>query len=376
MTQAPEGEGVGGVELPGDAGAAVAKDRLGAVALQLREGPSPFEVGGDAPGQRDHARGVGIFDAACQLTGPVQEPRSGPPVRAAGRSRVRRLHRQGPGDPRRLARGEREEQPPRLEVGPPDRVDDAQAGSGRPADIDPGQVGRGDLAGIALAEAEPSEPEAGPLHEQREQGLSGRDGQGHSDRLEDGPQRGEPFVDVAADQELHGGAALELDRVGDRGVGHRGQVGGGGLGTAAGVGQGVAQPGIEPVDRPCGARCRLELERAAIQAGRPVEGEGLGGFIGGPGEVIGRSLRLPRPEEMDAQHLGIGRARGLERQRQPPMMLARHLRLEPGHDGFPDPVVIGLDLVGTDATGAADQAGRNGARRATPAHPARGRRNG
>ena len=89
------------------------------------------------------------------------------PVRAAGRGRVGRLHRQGPGDPRRLARGERQEQPPRLEVGPPDRVDDAQADAGRPADVDPGQVGRGDLAGIALPEAEPSEPETGPLREFR-----------------------------------------------------------------------------------------------------------------------------------------------------------------------------------------------------------------
>ena len=138
---------------------------------------------------------------------------------------MRGFHRQGPGDPGRLAGGEREEQPARLKIGPPDRVDDAQAGAGRPAHIDSGQVGRGDLAGIALLEAEPSEPEASPLDKQRNQGLPGGDGQGHSDRFQDSSQRGKPFVDVAADQELHGRPALELDRVGDRGVGHSRQVG-------------------------------------------------------------------------------------------------------------------------------------------------------
>src|SRR4051812_45750324 len=51
MAQAPECECVRRVDLPGDAGATVAEDRLGSVALLLREGPSPFEVCGDAPGQ-------------------------------------------------------------------------------------------------------------------------------------------------------------------------------------------------------------------------------------------------------------------------------------------------------------------------------------
>ena len=81
------------------------------VAFLLGRPPPPFEVGGDASRQGHHAQGVGVLDAAGQVLGHCQQPRRGLAVRAAGRGRVGRLHRQGPGDPRRLARLERQEQP-------------------------------------------------------------------------------------------------------------------------------------------------------------------------------------------------------------------------------------------------------------------------
>ena len=92
-----------GVELPGDAGAAVSKDGLGAVALPLGEGPSPLEVGATlrgparpCPTRRDLRRGSPARwrgrGAARWSSGSIRRstPRAPPPWRGTGRSATAR----------------------------------------------------------------------------------------------------------------------------------------------------------------------------------------------------------------------------------------------------------------------------------------------
>ncbi len=107
--------------------------------------------------------------------------------------------------------------------------------------------------------------------------------------------------------------ALEFDRRGGRSVSHRRKISRRCLGTTAGAHEGVAHPGVELPERLRRRPRRLEVPCAAIQAGGTVEGKGRSSLVGGPGEVIGRSFRLPSFKEMDTQHLRIDCARSLER---------------------------------------------------------------
>src|SRR5271157_5940002 len=89
---------------------------------------------------------------------------------------MRGLHGEGAGDPERFAGAEGQEQPPGLEVGSQNGVDDAQPRDGRPAQVDAGQVLGGNLRLVAGSEAEATEPEHGPMANQGEQGPRGVEG--------------------------------------------------------------------------------------------------------------------------------------------------------------------------------------------------------
>ena len=263
------------------------------------------------------------------------------------------LHRQGPGDPRRLTGIQGQEQASRLEVGAADRVDHAQADPGRPADVDPREVGGRDLFDVAPAEAQAAKPQHEPSRQQGGQGTQRRAGQGHAHLAQDRFELGQPLVDVPADQELHGRPALQLEGLGGRGERDDREVRACRVGASPRIGQGVGQSQVE-----CRAAIRavgLELQRQAVEQGRSFERQGLGGLIGRPGEVDGRPFRQVRAQEVRPQHLGIGLPRGLEDLGQAAMMLADHLRLEPRHDGLANPVMVGLDLIRLCSPRAADQ---------------------
>ena len=66
-------------------------------------------------------------------------------------------------------------------------------------------------------------------------------GHAHADGAEHGAQRRDALVDVAGAQELLGGAAAQIERLGGRGGLGRGEVGRRRLGAAAGVGQRVGE---------------------------------------------------------------------------------------------------------------------------------------
>ena len=152
VAEGPEPEDARGVPLPMHAGAVLAEDVAGPIAMGVCLFPIPFEVERGAVGQGGHAERVGIIDLPGELVGSRQQAgRSMSAVRSPSVAAVGRLHRQRAGDPRALAGAEGQQQAPRLKVGPADRVDDAQAGRGRPADVDSGQFGRGDLARVCAA---------------------------------------------------------------------------------------------------------------------------------------------------------------------------------------------------------------------------------
>ena len=111
------------------------------------------------------------------------------PGRAARRRDVSRLQRQGPRDPVGLAGPQGQQQAPGLEVGPADRVDDAQAAA---ADQQTSIRVRSAAATWLVsraAEAEPAQAEPDPAQEQRTQGPPGVLGQRHADGPEDGVRR-------------------------------------------------------------------------------------------------------------------------------------------------------------------------------------------
>ena len=184
----------------------------------------------------------------------------------------------------------------------------------------------------------------------------------------------EPLVDVAADQELQGRAASQLQGLGaGRPAGGR-QVFPRRLAAAAGVGQGVRP--LRPQVRPPSVARRQQLEGQAVQRGGPVEGQGLGRLGRRHGVIVPRPPGLVGPTEMAGQDLGIGPAGGLERLRQAEVMPRQGGRGQAGDDRLADAVVIRLDLVPIRRAGAPDQAAASAGRPAPTARPAPARRRG
>ena len=93
--------------------------------------------------------------------------------------------------------------------------------------------------GLARAEVESPQTELDPIQDQGQEGAIGRAREGQPDLFQDRTELLEPFVDVARDQELHGGAPPEFECLGGRGAGGRGEILSGRLGAAPGVGQGI-----------------------------------------------------------------------------------------------------------------------------------------
>ena len=241
-------------------------------------GPPPFEVGGDAPGQRHHAERVGMLDATAQVLGDRQQPRRSscgssrrwrprgpPPSPGPGRSATARPPR-ATGAAR--APGSRPPGSCRRRSGRRRPTSRRRSGSGRPAAISPGSRSRKPSPRSRNRAAPPAGARSGPVAGCRA---------GHADRLEHRLERGEPLVDVAADQELHGRAALQLEGLGDRGVRarrrgrrspprHRGRRWPGRRPGARAAVHVLAGPG------------RLELQREAVERRGAVEGQRLGGL--------------------------------------------------------------------------------------------------
>ena len=122
---------------------------------------------------------------------------------------------------------------------------------------------------------------------------------------------------MAAEQELLGGAALQdarLDRAGAlAGV----EIGARRLGAAAGVDQRVAQLDAQL------ARARAILEREAIEARRAIEGQHLGRLRRRHLRPLAGALVVAGAAMVRRQRLGVGRAVGFERRRQPRVQPAR-----------------------------------------------------
>ena len=109
---------------------------------------------------------------------------------------------------------------------------------------------------------------------------------------------------MAADEELHGGPAAELQRLGDRRPVAGGEVLARRLGPAAGVGQRLGQRRAEPA--PFAPAGREQVERQPVERRRPVERQGLGRRGGGACEVVAGPVVVPRPPEVDAELLVVG----------------------------------------------------------------------
>ena len=312
----------GGGQLPRHSRAAAAKDLGGPLAGRMRLLPAAGAIGRNARRQRDHPQRMGMPDARGQRIGGLQEPERALPAGPARRGGMERLHGERPGDPVWLARPQRQQQVAGLKDRRGKRGDQAQPGDGRPADVDARKLLRGDR-GCGRRSRKPMPPgrrRSRSLERMRDrQSAAGRARQRHAHRVEHAPQDGDPLVDMAADQELHGGATLELERFGNgrprparRGIPapprHRAPRPPAHRRASSGAGGGLPDPA--PI------LARLHFERQAVELGGAVEGQGLGRLVGPPGEIGGRALGLVGPLEVDGEGLGIGLARGEQRQRE------------------------------------------------------------
>src|SRR5262249_24936697 len=178
-----------------------------------------------------------------------------------------RLDAEAADDAVRIAGIEREEEVARLEAHAAHHVAVAEALRGGPAHVEPGEELRRDRGGLPLDEAEaaPTEPAAGP-DEGRERATRRRGG--------GGPDRGEcaaddlgPLVEVAAAEELLGGAPLQGERFVGVGALDGGEEARRRFAALAGAGEGVAEERVQPVVL---AR-RRERERLAKERRRLVE---------------------------------------------------------------------------------------------------------
>jgi hypothetical protein len=198
--------------------------------------------------------------------------------------------------------------------------------------------------------------ELDPIEDQGHDGAPRGLWKGHSDGFQDRTELRVPFVEVARDQELHGGAPPELEGLLDRGSGGRGEVFPRRLRAAPGVRQCIREPRSELARRYV---CpRLQVQGQAVQLGGAVEGQGLRRLRRRLSVIHPRALVLPRPMKVDGQDLGIGPGRGLQHLREASVVALELRRRDVGDHGLADAVVVGLDFVVLGRPGAADQPAR------------------
>ena len=150
VAERPEGEGLRGAALPGDARAAVAEDGVGAVEALEGGGEAALHVGGDAGGELEQAEGVGVVDAAGDLAGRIEQLGGAGDRGAAGAGDEEGLHGERARHAVGLAELEREEQEvARLQLEADDGQDVADAERRGPADVHVGELGARDRAGLA-----------------------------------------------------------------------------------------------------------------------------------------------------------------------------------------------------------------------------------
>ena len=267
-----------------------------------------------------------------------------------------RLHGHGPRDPKRFTCPEGQQEPAGLEVGATDRLDHAQTRDGRPAEVDPGEIHRGHLGLVPLAKAEPAQPEASPMPDQRGEGATRRLGHNHPQRSKQDAQQGQSIVQVTADEELGRGEAFQIKGLGRRGGDGRGQVSLGRLGAAAGVGQRIAQP--LPEGPGLVHRSGMEFHGDPVESRGVVEGQRTSGLVGSARIELASARRIAGPAVMPGEDLGIDRSGGGENRRQPFVVPLQAIRRQVRHDRLPDPVVIDLDVVVQGQADATDQTGR------------------
>ena len=313
----PEGKQDHRIEFKGHSGATRAEDvsRPGRSSSAARF-HCPLIYAATPCAINDPAPDVGVIEPAARS--PRQFARAWRRGAGCARPRSRRglaSKHQGPADPIGLTRPQRQQEASRLEVRRPDRVDDSQTVGRRPADLDPGQVLRGDLAGVARAKMESTQADLDPIQDQGHDGAPRRARKGHPDRFQDRTELRESFVEVARDSGTAWRRARRSSkRLGDRGPGGRGEVFPRRLGAAPGVRQGIREPHPEPAL--LGVVPRSQLQGQAVQLGGAVEGQGLRRLRRRLPVIHPRALVLPGPMKVDGQDLGIGPARGLQHLRE------------------------------------------------------------
>ena len=220
-------------------------------------------------------------------------------------------------------------------------LDEGQAHRDRPADVDPQELRVGDVARVARNEIQPPQLQPEAAQDHRYERPARRGGELHPAGGEDGADHLQALVDVAADQELLGGAALELE--GLAAARRRGlQVVARGLGALARVGQGLGHSHLEleAVHR----EGRAQLEGPAIEHGRVVEGEGVARLPGREGRVGSGPAAVAGPQVVLEERLRVVEAPRFEGLGQALVDPPHRLRLQQGGQRLPDAVVEDLDL--------------------------------
>ena len=305
--------------------------------------PSPVQPRGVARRERRQADGIGLLDALRQIGRRVDETRGSLAAAVPAHGDVGRLHGQGPRDAVRLARLQREDQVAGLEVRAAHHVEHRQPDPERPARVDPQERVDRNLGLVARAEAQAAQAHLRPPEEQGKDRPPIRPRQRHVELGEDDIQ-GPPRVrEVAADEELLGGAAVEIDRGRGARLLRRRQVRFGRLRATARVGQGIAERDLQPLSSR--QRAGAQVEREAVEARRPIERERFGGLGRRRRRVLGGGLHVAGAEMVRGEHLGIG-APGREQGRsQPVMALLQRVGGQPAHHRVADAVVVRLDLL-------------------------------
>ncbi len=174
----------------------------------------------------------------------------------------------------------------------------------------------------------------------------------------------QPAVHLAADEQLFGGQAPDLEARAHVGSVGGGQVGVGGLAAAAGVTQRVRQAHLQV--SPLLAVGAAQVDGAAVELGGAAKGEGLRGALRG-------ALRLQRRlagharggqvahHEVRIVERGVG---GLEGVGEPRVQAAPVLLVQVREHRFAHPVVVGVDAVVGARAGGAHQHGDAQERRA------------
>ena len=319
------------VDLPGHGPAALAQHRPCLLGQLPGVFHRPSRHGRDAGDRHREADRVGVLDAVGEGRRDSRRRsvrcRERPPAIAeyAG------FHGERPRDAVGLAGAQGEQQLARLEVVAPDRIGQDQSLGGGPADVDPRELRRRDLRGVALAKADSAERERGAVRKSIERSAPrGVSGHPHADPLEHGLQGRSPSSMCPLIRNCSAARRRSSS-------------------ASASAAPGTASRYACAASAPCPAleraspsftdrarrggrvALRAQLEREPVETGGPVEGERLGGARCGdrrrtprrvrgrppPGSGArgprGRSFRSPRAPAPDADD-----APGASRPRAPP----------------------------------------------------------